>query len=302
MNAAGKTRVAVAAGAPPAVPNGYIEDLLARHTAGWPGTAAVGAVLRPPHPGAEPPVTGVGPVDEPFPWASVSKLLVALSCFVAIEEGSLSLDDPAGPPGSTLAHLLAHASGLPYEGGLPVAPPARRRIYSNSGIEAATAHLEKACRMTFGEYLSAGVLEPLGMGSVSLKGSPAKGATGSLRDLLRLATELMLPRLVSQATLSQATSVAWPALAGVLPGFGRQNPCDWGLGPEIRGHKSPHWTGAQNSPATYGHFGQSGSFLWVDPGAGVALAALSDTPFGDWAKRAWPALSDAVLSSLASLA
>ncbi len=89
--------------------------------------------------------------------------------------------------------------------------------------------------------------------------------------------------------------MAWAGLDGVLPGFGRQGPCDWGLGPEIRGHKSPHWTGARNSPATFGHFGQSGSFLWVDPHAGLALAGLSGTSFGPWAKAAWPPLSDAVL-------
>jgi CubicO group peptidase (beta-lactamase class C family) len=84
----------------------------------------------------------------------------------------------------------------------------------------------------------------------------------------------------------------------VLPGFGRQDPNDWGLGFELRDHKSPHWTGARNSPSTFGHFGQTGTFLWVDPEAGdggLALAVLTDRDFGDWAKTAWPALSDAVV-------
>jgi hypothetical protein len=30
----------------------------------------------------------------------------------------------------------------------------------------------------------------------------------------------------------------------------------------------------------------------------VACACLTDRPFGDWAKQAWPALSDAVLAEL----
>ncbi len=51
----------------------------------------------------------------------------------------------------------------------------------------------------------------------------------------------------------------------MLPGFGVQRPNDWGLGFEIRDAKSPHWTGSANSGRTYGHFGQSGTFIWVDP-------------------------------------
>ncbi len=85
-------------------------------------------------------------------------------------------------------------------------------------------------------------------------------------------------------------------LAGVLPGFGHFDPCDWGLGPEIRDAKQPHWTGAANAPATFGHFGRSGSFLWIDPDAGIACAGLCNRPFGPWAARAWPALADAVLA------
>jgi CubicO group peptidase (beta-lactamase class C family) len=240
-------------------------------------------------------VAKAGPGGDVLAWASVSKLVVAVAVWVAVEEGTVSWEDQAGPPGSTLAHLMAHASGLPYEGDRPIAPPGRRRGYSNSGIEMAAAHLATAADMTFEEYARGGVLGPLGMGRTEFRGSPAHGAVGPLDDLLALAGELMAPALVSAATLSAATSVAWPGLAGVLPGFGRQDPCDWGLGPEVRSHKAPHWTGRTNSPSTYGHFGQTGSFLWVDPGAGVALAGLSPEAFGPWAKEAWPALADAVL-------
>ena len=93
--------------------------------------------------------------------------------------------------------------------------------------------------------------------------------------------------------------MAFPGLAGVLPGFGRFDPCDWGLGFELRDAKDPHWTGRRNSPATFGHFGQSGSFLWVDPAVGVACGALGDGAFGPWAARAWPRLADAVLDEFA---
>ena len=73
---------------------------------------------------------------------------------------------------------------------------------------------------------------------------------------------------------------------------------DWGLGFELRDGKRPHWTGERNSPRTFGHFGAAGTFLWVDPGVGLALACLTDLEFGDWAKDAWPRLSDSVLEEL----
>ncbi|MDP1803613.1 MAG: serine hydrolase domain-containing protein, partial [Acidimicrobiales bacterium] len=239
-------------------------------------------------------------------WASVTKICTALAVLVAVEEEAVGLDEPAGPPGSTVRHLLAHASGLAYDGEQVLAPPGRRRIYSNAGFEVLGRLVAERAGMGFDAYLSEAVLGPLGMAgsrlgpsgplSGQLEGSPAAGVTGTLDDLVRLAGELLAPTLVAQATLDLATTVAFPGLAGRLPGFDTQDPLDWGLGIEIRGAKSPHWTGRRNSPATFGHFGQSGSFLWVDPAAGLACAVLSGRDFGPWAKEAWPALSDAVLA------
>lgn len=275
----------------PASSPDHLAGVLHTHLATWPGPAAAGVV------GASGVLASAGPSAQPFAWASVTKLLASLAIWVAVEEGTVAFEGPAGPPGSTLAHLLAHASGLPFEGAVPAAPPGRRRIYSNTGIEVAADHLTFAAGMPFNDYLRGAVLEPLGMTGTVLSGSPAHGANGPLADLLALAAELLSPSLVSPATVAQATSVAWPGLAGVVPGFGRYDPCDWGLGPEVRSHKSPHWTGSANSPQTFGHFGQSGSLLWVDPQAGVALASVSGTAFGPWAKEAWPRLADAVVAS-----
>ncbi len=229
-------------------------------------------------------------------WASVSKVVTALTVLVAVEEETVGLDEPAGPPGSTVRHLLAHASGLAYDREQVLAPPGRRRIYSNAGFEVLGRLVAGRAGMGFDAYLAEAVLRPLGMVGARLEGSPAAGVTGTLDDLVRLAGELMAPTVVSRATLDLASTVAFPGLAGRLPGFDRQDPLDWGLGIEVRGSKSPHWTGRRNSPATFGHFGQSGSFLWVDPAAGVACAVLSGRNFGPWAKAAWPALSDAVLA------
>jgi CubicO group peptidase (beta-lactamase class C family) len=238
-----------------------------------------------------------GTVGADFPWASVTKLATALAALVAAEEGAIELDEPAGPPGSTVRHLLAHASGLPPEAGPPIAKPGTRRIYSNAGFETLAATLAARAEMPFADYLRQAVLEPLGL-SARLEGSPASGISGSLDDLLALGRELLAPTVIAAETLAEATEVAFSGLAGVLPGFGRMEPNDWGLGFELRDAKAPHWTGARNSPRTYGHFGQSGSFLWVDPEARVACACLSDGRFGDWAKDAWPRLSDAVLEAV----
>lgn len=237
-----------------------------------------------------------GPVDRTFQWASVTKVVTSLAVWIAVEEGIVGWDDPVGPPGATLRHLLAHAAGLAPDSDEVLTAPGRRRVYSNRGIEIAAGHVEKAAGMAFRDYLSEAVLQPLRMTSTTVE-NPAWGGAGPLRDLLALACELQHPRLVAPATLAEATAPAFPGLRGVLPGFGPQEDNSWGLGVEIRDGKRPHWTGSLNSPRTFGHFGRSGSFLWVDPDAGVAAASLADTAFGPWAAEAWPALSDAVIAA-----
>jgi CubicO group peptidase (beta-lactamase class C family) len=239
-----------------------------------------------------------GPKEKAFRWASVTKLFTATAVLVAAEEGVLDLDEPAGPPGATVRHLLSHASGLPFEGERPIASPGQRRIYSNTGYERLGELLGERAEMRFADYLAAAVLEPLALSRTSLEGSPAAGLSGSLDDLLAFGRELLAPSLLAPETLAEATAVAFPGLVGVLPDFGRYEPLDWGLGFELRDAKSPHWTGEGNSPRTFGHFGGSGAFLWVDPEVGAACACLTDLQFGEWAKKAWPSLSDAVLAEL----
>ncbi len=109
------------------------------------------------------------------------------------------------------------------------------------------------------------------MTSTTLDGSPARDGVSTVDDLVRFAAEVQAPRLLDPRTVLEAQSVVHPGLKGVLPGYGHQSPNDWGLGFEIRDSKSPHWTGDSSSPATFGHFGQSGTFLWIDPGRGRRL-------------------------------
>ncbi|HYO05232.1 MAG TPA: serine hydrolase domain-containing protein [Mycobacterium sp.] len=261
--------------------------------ADWPVPTAAAAVVGPSGVLAE-----FGENNRRFALASVTKLLVARAVQVAVEEGVVELDTPAGPPGSTVRHLLAHASGLSMRSPDVIAEPGERRVYSNEGFGVLAAVVERASEIPFDRYLTEAVFEPLGMGASSLVGgAAAAGFSGqsTVADLALFAAELLRPVLVSPQMHSDAVSVQFPGLSGVLPGYGAQRPNDWGLGFEIRDGKSPHWTGSLNSGRTFGHFGQSGTFLWVDPAAELALVALTDRDFGDWAHPLWPALSDGVL-------
>jgi CubicO group peptidase (beta-lactamase class C family) len=263
-----------------------------RQADGWgPGFAAVG-VTR-----ADAAIAAHGDRRRAVRLASVSKPVSALALLVAAEEGVVDLDEPAGPPGSTVRHLLAHASGLPFEGTRPIAPPGRRRIYSNEGFRVLGEHLTARAEMPFADYVEAAVARPLGL-SLDPHGHPGAGMHASLDDVLAFGRELLAPRLVAPETLAEMTSVQFPGLDGVLPEYGRFRPLDWGLGVELKGRKAPHWSGSRTSEQTFGHFGGSGTFLWVDPARGVACAGLTDRGFGDWAKEAWPRLSDAVLAAL----
>lgn len=276
----------------------------------WPVPDAAAVVVT-----SEQVITTVGDVGRPFPLASVTKLVAAVATLVAVEEEAVTLDAslpdavletlPAGPPaGLTLRHLLAHASGLDAEGTRWQAAPETRRIYSNAGFDAVAATVAHATGMTFGAYFHEAVVRPLDLPATRLDGSAAKDGVASAADVAVVISQFLLPGGISQigllhpTTLASATEVQWPGLRGVLPGFGGQADNTWGLGIEVRDRKAPHWTGSGNSPATFGHFGQSGTMTWVDPVAGVGVVALADRAFGPWAAEAWPAFSDAVLRAV----
>jgi CubicO group peptidase (beta-lactamase class C family) len=238
----------------------------------------------------------VGDATRVVRLASVSKPVAALGMLVAAEEGVVDLDETAGPPGSTVRHLLAHASGLPFEGTEPIAPPGRRRIYSNEGFRVLASHLELSAGMPFAEYVRAAVCEPLELG-LDPSGDPGSGMHAALDDVLSVAGQLLSPTVLAAETLDEMTSVQFPGLTGVLPDLGRFEPLDWGLGVQLN-TRPPSWMGTRASERAFGHFGGSGTFLWVDPDRAVACAALTDREFGDWAKEAWPAFSDAVLDEV----
>ena len=233
-----------------------------------------------------------GDTTQVYALASITKLFTAVAVHLAVEEGTVTLDHVVDDHGSTMADLLAHASGLSPQGDR-LDEPGRRRIYSNAGYELAAATVASHAEMPFADYLHEGVFTPLEMSSTKLLSSPAFGAASTVADLIGFLTGL--GDLLAPTTIDTMVTPYLPELIGVLPGYGRQTPNTWGLGPEIRSEKSPHWTGTRNSPGTWGHFGATGTFVWTDPEIGVSMIVLTDRDFGDWAIPLWTEVSDAVV-------
>ena len=230
--------------------------------------------------------------------ASLSKPLSAWAVLIACEEGSISLDDAVGQTGCTVRHLLAHAGGYSFDGIQPISRPGVKRIYSNTGFEMLAEHVEHSTGIAFVEYLDDAVFAPLGMHNSALEGSAAKDVFSTVDDLVAFIAELRSPTLIARETWLEAVQPVFPELSGVVPGIGSFDPCPWGLGVEIRGHKEPHWTATRSSASTYGHFGGVGTFLWIDPVADVSCVMLAEREFDEWGMEYWPTFNDAVLTCL----
>ncbi len=232
-----------------------------------------------------------------YPYKSVTKLFSAWAALIAIDRQLASLEDEVEVGAGqkrvvTLRHLLAHASGLDFNSDELLAEPETKRIYSNRGIEKAADHIAAATGTPFPQWTEDTVLAPLGLIETLIDGSPAYAGEGSIRDLIVFARELLDPTLVSAELADEARAVVFPGLRGVTPGFGAYTDNTWGLGLEIKHQKARTWFPRAASPATFGHFGQSGSLLWVDPEDGRGLVFLGAQPFGQWHKEHWQALGD----------
>ena len=134
--------------------------------------------------------------------------------------------------------------------------------------------------------------------AMPLAGDAGSGAHGRSPTCSSSRASCSSRRASRSETLAEAACGAVPGPrrrpAGVRPPVAER------LGPRPRAPREQEAAldGARNSPRTFGHFGRSGTFLWVDPEAGLALACLTDRAFGDWAVDAWPRLADAVLEEL----
>ena len=235
-------------------------------------------------------VAHAGDLTARRPWASVSKLAVALAFGVEIDWGMHQPSESIGPRGATIANLLSHSSGLGLEESDPVVPIGTKRVYSNYGID-------YAVKFIVGEnepaaWLDGRIFRPLGMESTHLEGRPAADVVGSTADLVKLAVAWLRPDGVAKATRDRLITPYLPLLDGIVPGFGRFSPCPWGLGPEVQGEKH-HWMGDWPA-ASFGHFGQSGALMLLNADEQIGVVATSTEAFGPWAVALWPTWTSAM--------
>ena len=93
----------------------------------------------------------------------------------------------------------------------PIARPAAKRIYSNTGIELAAEHVAQAAGMPFTAYFEA-------VWGFPLEGSPAHGLRLPLTTLIEVARELQRPTRIAAETHAEMVTTQFPGLDGVVPG------------------------------------------------------------------------------------
>lgn len=130
--------------------------------------------------------------DSVFAIASLDKQITAVALLRAAELGMLGLDDPVSQwvdialPGATLRQLVSHLSGLPddtvpsfegrfltdytseqllrqAQGLVPIAPPGRRFLYSDTGLLLAQLATEKAVGEPWWEFVQRTIFAPSGI-------------------------------------------------------------------------------------------------------------------------------------------
>ncbi|MDO4631777.1 MAG: serine hydrolase domain-containing protein [Corynebacterium sp.] len=285
-----------------------LSPILDRHLSQWPVDHVAAAVIGP---GATSATEAANPTEAPttviacagngaqvFELASVTKLLAAYGFMVALEEGVFDLDTVISHNGATVRHLLSHAGGVGFKSTDSIKPIEQRRIYSSYGFELLADAVAAESDMSFAEYLTEAVFVPLGMTATELWGLPGHEARSTVDDLSAFVLEVLTPTLIDPSTVHSMFQLQYPDLNGIVPGYGMQKPCPWGLGFEIRGRKQPHWTGTTMPEDTVGHFGQSGTFVWLHPGTQRAMIVLTNREFGEWAKPVWPALNDDIWANV----
>ena len=121
----------------------------------------------------------------------------------------------------------------------------------------------------------------------------AEGALALVRAFQGHPPDFLRPETRAEATRNQTGDLAG---GFVKPLY--WSPCPWGLGPDLRGNKTPHWAPAEAGPDSFGHSGASGCVAWAAPGAGVTWAVLgARTADSGWLLRRAPAIGAAIVAA-----
>ncbi len=197
----------------------------------------------------------------------------------------MGLDDPAGPPGATIRHLLAHASGLAFDDETVISPPGRTRIYSNTGFDALAAAVERAAGRSFAQLMRAWVLDPLGMDRRRASpGRPSGGLAGHAPGPRPPSpASCCEPRLLPRETLADGddSRVPRPARrAARVRAAGSAR-----LGPRLRapGREGAALDGRPELAADVRAVRRQRHVPVGGPGRGPRARGLTDRQFGPWA-------------------
>ncbi len=209
------------------------------------------------------------------------------------------------------------------------APPATRVQYGNVGYGLLALMVERRTGEHFPAALARLVLGPLGVEAylgdepprrpavlAGVRGKhagtplepfnspfyrslalPWAGMVTNAAGALAIVRAFRDPQFLSATTATAATSDQTGGLSGgfVEPLF--WDPCPWGLGPDLRGMKSPHWVPAGAGADSFGHSGASGCLAWYAPAADLTWAIFgARTADNGWLLRRSPALSTAILA------
>lgn len=207
----------------------------------------------------------------------------------------------------------------------PVSPAETTVQYSNLGYGILGIIIERITGMPCSQALYSLVLQPLGITGVL--GDPGADAVATIADVrgshrgTALETfnspfwrSLALPwgglctnaagalalidafmphsNFLRPALCLEATQLQTGQLGGgfMAPLLWPQSP--WGLGPELRGTKTPHWIATCFPADSFGHSGSSGMLVWADPNQLFRIVILgARAADGGWLLRHGPKLS-----------
>jgi beta-lactamase class C len=210
-------------------------------------------------------------------------------------------------------------------------PPGARVAYSEVGYILLAVVVERLTGQGFGAALNALVFEPLAceaylgdepprspthIAGVSwYHGTPLESYNTAFHRALANPSDSMLATADGTFKLVRAF-LGWPAdflraetlteatrnqvgdLAGGIVGWVEWLHCPWGLGPEVRGTKMPHYTPAAAGSDSFGHVGASGCITWVVPSDGIAWTIHGTRHIGTWLMELCPVIGAAILAAL----
>jgi CubicO group peptidase (beta-lactamase class C family) len=134
--------------------------------------------------------------------------------------------------------------------------------------------------------------------SLALPWSGLIATTGGALALMRAyqgsPAGFLRPQILAEATRNQVGDQDC-SLFGLIP----WQRCHWGLGPEIRNGKTPHWTPVEAGATSFGHAGQSGCVVWAEPSTAVTWAIMGTrTADSGWLLKQAPRIGAAILKTV----